>query len=92
MTVTDLVEFPHGGQVALEFLQTPEGGDAQFGVLHLDLQLSLSPSALLPRPLVSKNSEDKNSSKKEEKETLDSMRPHPAQIKIQLNKTREIIS
>lgn len=55
MTVTDLVEFPHGSQVALEFLQTPEGGDAQFGVLHLDLQLSLSPSALLPRPLVSKN-------------------------------------
>lgn len=42
-----LFQLPHDSQVALKFLHAPEGGDAQFSVLHLDLHFSVSPN--IPR-------------------------------------------
>lgn len=37
---TNLLQFPHGGNVVLELIQTPEGGDSQLCVLNTHLQLS----------------------------------------------------
>lgn len=37
---TNLLQFPHGGNVVLELVQAPECGDSQLGVLNPHLQLS----------------------------------------------------
>lgn len=37
---TNLLQFPHGGNVVLELIQTPECGDSQLCVLNPHLQLA----------------------------------------------------